>query len=172
MSKEAVDWALRQSIPDGTMKPLLKQLAYMHKSGRALFPSQAFLAEAVGRSPRTVREGLRLLEYFGLIKRKARSNGAAGRTSDLFELVMEHDFTLTKRVISDAHKTLRKRRTSPVATTNSQPAKSAGAPGEIRQGIGELTEGPFHRGTDLEITTKGDTALDGARLKVIDGGKR
>jgi hypothetical protein len=164
LSKEAVDWAQRQFIPDGTMKPLLKQLAYMHKPGRDLFPSQAFLADAIGRSGRTVREGLRLLEYFGLIKRKARSNGAKGRTSDLFELVMDREFTLTKRVIADAHKALRKRRTSPVANPNSQPAKSSGAPGEIRQGIGDLAEGPIQEGANLKITTKG--------LRIIDGGRR
>lgn len=145
------------------MKALLNKLAYMHKSGRALFPSQAFLADSIGRSPRTVREGLRVLEYFGLIHRKARSNGAKGRSSDEITLSLTQEFTLTKQVIADAHRTLRKRQISPVVSTNSQPAKSAGAPGEIRQGIGELIEGHIQEGANLEITTKGLTVIDGGR---------
>ena len=78
MSKAAKQWAHRQRIADGAMKPILIELAYLHMEGRALFPSQAHLAQATGKSERTVRDALRLLEIFGVISRTSRSKGAMG----------------------------------------------------------------------------------------------
>src|SRR5690242_15858918 len=96
MSKAAKDWAVRQRIADGAMKSVLLELGYRHMPGKDLFPSQQTLADATGYTTRTVRAALRLLQHFGVICRKRRSNGAGGRSSDVFALQVDREFIVTK----------------------------------------------------------------------------
>lgn len=171
MSKIAKEWAHRQNIADGAMKPVLVELAYLHMSGRDLFPSQAYLAQATGNSERTVRDALRLLELFGLISRMPRSKGARGRTTDLMVLALDRDFNLTKSAIAAVRRSFSNRRNLPVTTSNSLPAKSVIATGEICRGIGREQKVLSHTGTDLSV---GQYEGPSARptLRLVGGGSR
>jgi len=158
-------WALGAVIEDGTMKPVLLHLAWLHTESQAPFPSQQTLAAATGNSSRTVREALRLLEHFRVIQRRARSNGSTGRSSDLFTLAIGKTVNLTRNQILVARRGLRKRRTLPVASSNSQPANIAGGPGEVRQGIGD---------DQLSIqgnVTQGSKSALGGGLRLLPGGR-
>lgn len=169
MSAVALKWARQQRIADGAMKPILVELAILHMEGRDLFPSQGLLAEATGNSERTVRDALRLLQHFQVISRKRRSNGAGGRTSDGFTLAIGTPFTLPRPVIAAARKSLSNRRDLPVATP---PAKSAGTPGEICRGIGELGEEPSQEVTGLSVGHYAcEAAGDRQGLRLVVGGK-
>lgn len=171
MSKVALAWARQQAIQDGAMKPVLVELAILHMEGKELFPSQGHLAAATGNSERTVRDALKLLQHFNLIRRWKRSNGAGGRTSDGFTLAIGTEFVLTKSVILDARKALSNRRNLPVAEPNLPPAKFAGTPGEICRGIGELGDSLSHVGTVLSVGQCVETADDRPTLKLVVGGR-
>ena len=155
MSKAAKEWAHRQNIADGAMKPVLVELAYLHQEAREIFPSQAYLAQATGNSERTVREALRLLEIFKVIARKPRSKGARGRTSDLFTLALDRNFDLSREAIAAVRRGFSNRRKLPVVApavpSKSQPADSAIATGEIRQGVGDEQKILSHKGTELSV---------------------
>jgi hypothetical protein len=107
LSSAAKRWADRQVIASATMKQVLAELAYMHKSGSVLFPSQAYLAEKTVLTVRAIREALRLLGHFQIVRRTARSNGRTGRSSDRFELAFERDFIVTSEMAAAARKALR-----------------------------------------------------------------
>lgn len=173
MSKKARDWAHSLSIDDGAMKPVLMELAYIHQDGKPLFPSQDHLARATGNSERTVRDALRLLQHFKIISRKARSNGAGGRTSDEFTLSIGETFSLSRKQIAETRKALSNRRNLPLASANSQPAKSAGGTGEICRGIGDLVGSLSQDRTDVSV---GHCAGEGAQesrphLRLVSGGR-
>ena len=164
MSKAAMTWALGLRIEDGAMKPVLVHLAYLHHESRPLFPSQQRLALATGNSVRTVIRALALLEHFGLISRKSRSNGAGGRSSDTFALAIScSDLAITKSKIRAA-------RIGLAAPKKSQRAKMTGAPRQNGTGIGELIEAPFHEVSTSEVVV--DPSTRGTpRLTVIGGGR-
>lgn len=169
MSKAAKQWADRQAIADGVMKPVLQDLAYRHMAGKFLFPSQQTIAFSTGNAERTVREALRLLEHFGVIARKSRSNGAGGRSSDEFTLSLEQEFTLTKRAISTARKALRNRNHVPVGNSILQPAPSAGPPGTTFRGIGDLGDSVPSRDHDRSNSELAGTAKH-PNLRLVVGG--
>src|SRR4051794_27836713 len=102
MSKHAKQWASRQQIANGPMKSVLTALAYLHREGKDLFPSQAYLANETGLSDRAVRSALRLLSHFGVLSRKPRSAGHRGRISDLITLNLSIDFVLSSEMVSIA----------------------------------------------------------------------
>jgi hypothetical protein len=169
MSKVAKQWADALIIPDGVMKPVLQELAYRHMAGEPLFPSQQTLAFSTGNSDRAVREALRLLEHFGIITRRARSNGAGGRSSDKFELLLEQQFTLTKVAISTARRALRNRNVVPVAESSSQPERGSGGAGTTFRGIGDLGDS-----VPSKDHYRGNSELEGGpkrpNLRLVVGG--
>lgn len=173
MSKLAKEWAHRQHIADGAMKPVLVELAYLHMNGRDLFPSQAYLAQATGNSERTVRDALRLLEIFGLVARKARSKGKLGRTTDIVTLSLDKEFSVSKSAIAAVRRGFCKRRVSPVAASKLQPAEYVSATGEICRGIGSEQKLLSHTGTNLSVGQygrEGDGPVNAMTLRLISGG--
>jgi hypothetical protein len=175
MSKKAMDWADTVHIANGPMKQVLGRLAYLHREGKELFPSQAYLAEKTQLSERTVRYALQLLAYFGVVRRIARSNGARGRTSDVMVLSFGlHE--ITRDQVTTARRALRKplsiRHRVPVVVVKSQPAPHAGAPGTACQGIGDLIEEPSQEVTGLSVGQYArEAAGDRTRLRLVVGGK-
>lgn len=177
MSGAALKWAWRQRIPDGAMKPVLVALAYTHMAGKPLFPSQRKLADDTGRSIRAVSDALTLLEQFGLITRKKRSNGAAGRTSDAFALSLDAEFALPKKAIGLARRALPNMRkpqvAKPVRPVKSQHADSAVPPGRIRRGRGDEEQEPIQEGKSTRVVILGAEGAHphGPALRVVTGGR-
>lgn len=172
MSKLAKEWAHRQLIADGTMKPVLVELAYLHMAGRQIFPSQAYLAMATGNSERAVRDALRLLEMFGVITRTTRSKGALGRSSDLFILALDKEFNLTRTAIAAVRRGFSKRQNLPVAVQKSQPADSVIATGGFCRGIGREQKIPSQEGTELSVEhCTREAGTDRPTLRLLAGGK-
>jgi len=106
MSAAAMAWAKRQKIADHTMKTALTTLAWAADAESHCWPSQARIAAEMGVSDRAVRSALKLLESFGLIERKARSNGRSGRTSDMITVAVDREFTVTKPQAKAARRAL------------------------------------------------------------------
>jgi hypothetical protein len=90
MSITAVRWALRAKIDDPIQKLALTAIAECHnaKTGEC-FPSQAYIAEVIGRKERSVRSYLAALEQAGFYSRKPRYDRHGKRTSDSFVLNLE-----------------------------------------------------------------------------------
>lgn len=170
MSKAAMDWATRQTIEDGVMKPVLTALAYRLMEGKDLFLSQATLADMTGNTDRTVREALRLLQHFGVLGRKSRSNGAGGRSSDAFTLTLDREFTLTRKVISTARKALSKRKQLPPANLISQPEPASGGPGASFRGIDTLGDTLPVRDHRVRGKALGPEAGNRLGLRLVVGG--
>ncbi|HTM76763.1 MAG TPA: helix-turn-helix domain-containing protein [Devosia sp.] len=182
MSKQAKQWASRQQIANGPMKSVLTALAYMHREGKDLFPSQAYLANETGLSDRAVRAALRLLSHFGVLSRKARSSGSRGRISDVFTLNLSGDYRLTSEMLSTARKGLAKpgsnRKPVPVAE-KLQPEPASGASGTSFRGLGDEQKVLSQISTELSVghcTHEGQGATgepDMAKpdLRLIAGGK-
>ncbi len=172
MSKEARQWAERLALPDPSMKAVLLQLAYMHRAGGKLFPSQKSLAEKTGLSDRAVWEALKLLEAFALLVRQPRSNGYRGRTSDVVELQLSATAPISKAAIKLARKGLRNSLNVRSAARDLQLAPGSGGTRSTSEGIGELLEEPNQGSTKGSIGHCTREADDGRpTLKVLAGGK-
>jgi hypothetical protein len=171
MSAAASAWADRQVIASPAMKAVLDRLAWLHKEGRDLFPSQATLASRTALSPRCVWESLELLEHFGLIRRRPRSR-RAGRISDVFELVMTSAVNIDRHAISVARRGLRAG--SATRSGSEQPRNQQLAPGSSAtrsgsEGVGdEEKKEASHRKLTPE---EGNTREGRARLAVVAGGR-
>lgn len=175
MSKEARQWAEALALPDPAMKSVLLQLAYMHRKGHTLFPSQKMLADKLGQSPRTVWEALKLLEAFGAIQRTARSTGAKGRTSDAIVLALTVIAPLSKDAIRLARRGLRKSRNARPAAPISQLAHGARPPRALSEGIGDEYKTLSHVGTELskgQYTHETVVPTTGPALRMIVGGRQ
>jgi hypothetical protein len=174
MSKRAVEWAETVHVANGPMRRVLDKLAYLHHDKHDLYPSQAYLAEKTQLSIRAVRYALQLLTYFGIVQRKARSNGARGRSSDL-RLLSFGLHNISKEQISAAKIALRKPRSNrhavPVADINSQEAPCAGPPGTACQGIGELIDTLSQNRQDGSVEHCTREAEAGWSPKIVIGGR-
>lgn len=90
MSNEAITWAYRQNITNGS-KFVLVALADMADEAHSCFPGQAKLAQMTGQSERTVRRQLAELEIAGFITRARRFDKLGHRTSDRYTLPVDAD---------------------------------------------------------------------------------
>lgn len=171
MSKEAMIWADSQEIADPAMTAVLVRLAYMHHSKQALFPSQATLARLTQFSPRKVWEALKLLELLNVIVRLARSNGAAGRTSDAYVLpIAAPPVRIAKAKIKEARTTLRNSHRVRSALAKSQLAPGARGSSTGCEGV-EVYKSPIHREANLSVSTEPAPAAGARPLRIIDGGR-
>lgn len=159
MSKVATDWARRQALPDGTMKAVLRALAYIHQDGKLLYPSQSYLVRETGLGLRTVRDAIKALCQLGMLERRHRSAGAKGRTSDAYKLPLGREFLISKYDIRKARKALRNRHIVPV-TGNSLPAPCSVPSGTSCRGIG----------VEQDIDTYQKGALTGQDINIGHGG--
>lgn len=89
MSVEAITWAMKQRVGNGTAKLLLIALANHADHEGICWPSQASLAAVCEVSVRSVREYLLRLEMVGLIAREERRRGDGTRASDLIRLCID-----------------------------------------------------------------------------------
>ena len=90
MSHRAVGWAYRMRLPI-TPKFVLVTLADLADEADSCWPSQKWIAEQVGASPRTVRDALAALEGGGYIVREPRPIVGGGRRSDRYVLQLDRD---------------------------------------------------------------------------------
>lgn len=90
MSNEAITWAYRQNITNGS-KFVLVALADMADEAHSCYPGQAKLAQMTGQSERTVRRQLAELEIAGYLTRARRFDKRGHRTSDRYVLPVDAD---------------------------------------------------------------------------------
>lgn len=90
MSNEAITWAYRQNITNGS-KFVLVALADMADEAHSCFPGQAKLAQMTGQSERSVRRQIAELELAGYITRARRFDKGGHRTSDRYTLPVDAD---------------------------------------------------------------------------------
>lgn len=90
MSNEAITWAYRQTITNGS-KFVLVALADMADEAHSCYPGQTKLAQMTGQSDRTVRRQLAELELAGYITRRRRFDKHGHRTSDRYTLPVDAD---------------------------------------------------------------------------------
>ena len=166
MSSEAMKWAKRQKIANQPMKAVVRELACYADRAGACFPSQATLAADTGLSERCVRYCLADLERLGVIHRKARSKGRAGRSTDLIVISLHRDFEISKTDIDRS-------RTRPAHApstgtpcrlqTDLQPARRSFATGTACQGI---TKGTIRYPIQERVrsSTFQDVAQDGREV--------
>lgn len=88
MSWATLAWARDARTGSPGRKAVLMTLAEYADEANSCFPSQQLLADATEQSVRTVRSHLAELEAMGLLRREHRGNGAGGRTSDRYYLLV------------------------------------------------------------------------------------
>jgi hypothetical protein len=108
MSKEARKWAEQQRVADPALMAVVQAIAwYADKGTGECRCSQGALASKVGLKERTVRYALVILERLEIIKRKPRSKGKYGRTTDLTVLALDRNFDVSRAAIQAVRKSLR-----------------------------------------------------------------
>lgn len=108
MSKEARSWAGRQRVDDRTLRSVLNALAWAADKGTGeCRKSQAFIASEAGLKDRAVRYALVVLEHLEIIKRKPRSKGKYGRTTDVIALSLDRNFDVSRAAIQAVRKAVR-----------------------------------------------------------------
>lgn len=168
MSAEAMKWAKRQPIT-GTPKAVLLALAWYANKNGVGWPSQQTLADYAGLGVRTVRRALVTLEDRNAIRRRPRSRGAYGRSSDHIELPIWREVTPLKRAVRPSLPTGQSGRLRSTPPENLQPANLAVPTGQSGQGIVSEQQGPIQEGSSIEElgTTRG---TERPPLRVIAGG--
>ncbi len=171
MSAEAMKWAKEQKLT-GTAKVTLLALAWYANTKGEAWPSQQTLADHTGLGVRTIRRAMAALEALGAIKRRVRSKGAAGRSSDHVELPLQRTLRVPKKP---------RRRSVPTGQSgrkekdNSQPANLSVPTGQSGRGIGSDQQTLIQEGAEGRSDTLGaepaDAALPWTGFKVIAGGR-
>jgi DNA-binding transcriptional MocR family regulator len=168
VSAEAMKWAKRQPIT-GSPKAVLLALAwYANKTGVG-WPSQQTLADYTGLGVRTVRRALVTLEDRNVIRRRPRSRGALGRSSDHIELPIWREVAPLKRTIRPLLPTGQSGRLRGKNEPYSQPANLTVPTGQSGRGIVSDQQSPDQERFSIEElgTTRG---TDWPPLRVIAGG--
>ncbi|WP_312809321.1 hypothetical protein [Agrobacterium cavarae] len=155
MSKEALTWASSQKIDDRTLNNVLRAVAFLADRGTfECTKSQAQIAREVQFSDRSLRTALIVLEILGVIKKRARSNGFSGRSTDAISLSSDRSFDVSKEAIRRIKKSLQPEKTSESKKTCNrkkfplQPEKTS------RDITPDNTVSPFH----------GETLSDGREV--------
>jgi predicted transcriptional regulator len=108
MSKLAMKWVEAQRIQDGTVMAVLRSVAWFADKGtNECRKSHDEIAQHAGLGTRSVRYSLAILEKFSVIRRRARSRGKYGRTTDSVELSIDQAFDLSKADIVSMRKAVR-----------------------------------------------------------------
>ena len=90
VSHRATGWAYRMQLQP-TPKFVLVTLADLADEADSCWPRQAWIAEQIGASERTVRRAIATLEAEGYIVRERRPIGGGGRRSDRYVLQLDRD---------------------------------------------------------------------------------
>ncbi|MDR7034515.1 hypothetical protein J2X35_003233 [Mesorhizobium sp. BE184] len=108
MSKVALDWFKHQRIGDATLKAVVRAIAWSaDKGGGECRAAQSVLAAEASTTDRAVRAALVVLERLEIIRRKPRSKGKYGRTTDLIMLALDRHFDVSKASVRAIRKSLR-----------------------------------------------------------------
>ena len=108
MSKEAMTWAEGQKIHDGTVLAVLRAIAWHADKGTGeCRKSQEQIGRHAGLSVRAVRYALAILEKLEIVRRRSRSKGKLGRTTDAIMLSMDRTFDVSKSAIVSLRKAVR-----------------------------------------------------------------
>lgn len=86
MSIQAVSWAIATETPSPITKLILICLANYADADGGAFPGQKRLAADASASESSIRRGLKVLEFAGLITRHHRHRPDGTRTSDFYQL--------------------------------------------------------------------------------------
>lgn len=171
MSAEAMKWAKAQKLT-GTAKVTLLALAWYANTNGEAWPSQQTLADHTGLGVRTIRRAMATLEACGAIKRRVRSQGAAGRSSDHVELPLHRTLRVPKK---PRRRSVPTGQSGRMGKANSQPANLSVPTGQSGRGIGSdqqtlIQEGG--EGSSDTLEADANCAADPwAGFRVIAGGR-
>jgi hypothetical protein len=129
MSAVAQKWAEAQKIADPTLMAVLRALAWFSNRGTGICTrSQSEIAARSGLQIRSVRNSLAALERLEIVRRRLRSRGNYGRTTDEISLSLERNFDISRGAIKAIRATSQPARNASSAIV-AQPAPNAAATG-------------------------------------------
>ena len=116
------DWVEAQNLRASRKAVLQKIVRHASKSGTS-YPGQRRIAQATGLSLSTVKDGIMVLLWLGLITRRARQRAGGGRGRNSDEYTLKLGRFVNKKDSDQAEKRLRahRKRHNNTSLTNSRP---------------------------------------------------